>query len=538
MIKKSSLYILGLTVALLMAAPAAKAQLFGNKEEKPAAVTATIPSPSAQMPMIGPDFTDLAERLLPTVVNVSTTQTIKETTQPEMPEFPPGSPFEDFFKDFYDRHKNSQQEPLHPTSLGSGFVIDAKEGYVVTNNHVIKDADEIKVILHDDTAITAELVGTDEKTDIAVLKIKTDKPLVAAPWGNSDDSKVGSWTLVIGNPFGLGGTVTAGIVSARQRDINAGPYDDFIQTDASINRGNSGGPMFNMKGEVIGVSTAIFSPTGGSVGIGFAVPSNLAKPVVDQLLKFGKTKRGWLGVRIQIVTDDIAESLKLPAAEGALVSSVTPDGPAAKAGVQPGDVVLDFNNHPIKQMRHLPRIVAETEVNKKVPLTIWRKGKEKKLDVILGQLEKAEEDGRLASAANDKEGKQQPPDKSTDVGELGLSVADMTEDLKKRFNIKNTAKGAVILDVDGSGPSAEKGLQPGDVIIEMDQEEVSSAAEVASRAKIARKEKRNSVLMFIARQGDMRFVAIKLADGTKKPETKKSAQDKEQGLEEDHDQEQ
>ncbi len=523
MIKKLFFPALGLMAFMALGINQAPAGLFGTARPETPATTAKTASDTTPSVTVGPDFSVMAEKLLPTVVNVSTTQSIKEQAMPEMPEFPPGSPFEDFFKDFYERHKNAPQMPAHPTSLGSGFVIDAKEGYIVTNNHVIRDADEIKVILHDDTAIPARLVGTDEKTDIAVLQIKTEKPLAAINWGNSDEAKVGSWTLVIGNPFGLGGTVTAGIISARQRDINAGPYDDFIQTDASINRGNSGGPMFNMKGEVIGVSTAIFSPTGGSVGIGFAVPSNLAHPVVEQLIKFGKTRRGWLGVRIQAVTDDIAESLGLKETAGALISSVTADGPAGKAGIESGDVIIAFNGQPIKQMRQLPRIVAETEVGKKVPVTLLRKGKERTVNVTLGQLEKAEEDGLVQTAEKEDE-PQKAEMKLTKVPEIGLGLTPLTDELKARHDIRNVTKGVVVAEVEQGSPAAEKGLQPGDVIVEVDQEEVANPAEVTARVSDAKKAGHSSVLLFMARQGDMRFVAVKLDADTKK---KKAIEDEE-----------
>lgn len=507
----------------------AGAQLFGRSSQPVEAQAAPVAGP-------GPDFSELADRLLPTVVNVSTTQTIKDAPEAAMPEFPPGSPFEDFFKDFYERHKNSPQTPLRPTSLGSGFVIDAREGYVVTNNHVIKDADEIKVILHDDTSLPAELIGTDEKTDIAVLKIKTEKPLTAISWGDSDVARVGSWTLVIGNPFGLGGTVTAGIISARQRDINAGPYDDFIQTDASINRGNSGGPMFNMKGEVIGVSTAIFSPSGGSVGIGFAVPSNLARPVVEQLIRYGKTKRGWLGVRIQAVTEDIADNLGLKSADGALISNVTEDGPAAKAGIMAGDIILSFNGHPVRQMRQLPRLVAETEVGKKAAVTLLRRGTTKEVEVTLGQLEKAEEEGLIETADAGKEGDKAGA-AATPVPDLGIKVGALTPELKNRFNLKEGVKGVAVLDLDNTGPAAEKGMMPGDVIVEIDQEQVFTPADVAARVTAARKAGRASVLMFVARQGDMRFVAVKFSDDRKKVSPRKSMKDEEGDLEEKNDQE-
>jgi serine protease Do len=334
-------------------------------------------------------FADLAARLLPAVVNISTTQTVKtaerggERSGPDMPQFPPGSPFEQFFHDFFEHGlpKGERPEilPRHATSLGSGFVVDPA-GYIVTNNHVIADADEITVILHDNTSLKAQVVGRDTKTD---------KPLTAVSWGDSDKSRVGDWVLAIGNPFGLGGSVTAGILSARQRDINSGPYDDFLQTDAPINRGNSGGPMFNMDGQVIGINTAIYSPSGGSIGIGFAIPSTLAKAVVSELRTESDhtVHRGWLGVRIQAVTGEIAESLGLDKPRGALVASVTDNGPAETAGIQPGDVVLSFDGKPVDDMRHLPRLVAETPVNKKVPVTVWRKRKETSLEVKVGKLD-------------------------------------------------------------------------------------------------------------------------------------------------------
>ncbi len=331
-------------------------------------------------------FADLAEKLLPSVVNISTTQTVKqdqkrEHSAPGRPQFPPGSPFEEFFKDFFDhngqRGDQPEAKPRKATSLGSGFVIDPS-GYIVTNNHVIADADEITVILHDDTNLKAELVGRDTKTDVAVLKVKTDKPLAAARWGDSEKARVGDWVLAIGNPFGLGGSVTAGILSARQRDINSGPYDEFLQTDAAINKGNSGGPMFNMDGEVIGINTAIYSPSGGSIGIGFAVPSNLAKAVAAQLVNEPDhaVHRGWLGVRIQAVTDEIAESLGLDKPHGALVASVNDNGPAQTGGIQPGDVILNFDGKAVPDMRHLPRLVAEESVGKTVPVKVWRKRQE------------------------------------------------------------------------------------------------------------------------------------------------------------------
>jgi serine protease Do len=377
----------------------------------------------------GPDgFADLAEKLLPAVVNISSTQVSHERAQrgPEIPQFPPGSPFEEFFRDFLDRNR-PDAPPRRVTSLGSGFVIDPS-GYVVTNNHVIEDADEITVILQDNTNLKAKLVGKDTKTDVALLKVETDKPLPAVKWGNSDKARVGDWIIAIGNPFGLGGTVTAGIISARARDINSGPYDDYLQTDASINRGNSGGPMFNLDGEVIGINTAIFSPSGGSIGIGFAIPSSLAHNVVDQLRQFGVTKRGWLGVRIQTVTDDIAENLGLPKAKGALVAGVTEGGPAEKGGIQPGDVITAFDGKDVPDMKRLPRIVAETPIDKEATVDVWRKGKSTRLKVKVGELKEEEADDKSGTPAPEA----QPRETAT---VLGLTLSALTDQLRERYKI-------------------------------------------------------------------------------------------------------
>jgi serine protease Do len=368
----------------------------------------TPPLLAAALPLGAPmaGFADVAEKLLPSVVNISTSQKV-DAANPAgdmmdmlegMPAFPPGSPFEDFFNEFRNQQqqqprRGGRQPPAQQkvTSLGSGFIIDAS-GFVVTNNHVIQDADEINVILQDNTTLKAELVGYDAKTDLAVLRVKPDKPLPAISWGDSDKMRVGDWVLAIGNPYGLGGTVTAGIISARARDIQSGPYDDFLQTDAAINRGNSGGPMFNTQGEVIGVNTAIYSPSGGSVGIGFAIPSAMVKSIVTQLKVTGHTRRGWLGVRIQSVSPEIAESLGLGKVRGAMVSSVNPGGPADKAGIKNGDIVLSFDAKEIPDMRRLPRIVAETDVGKTAPMVVWRGGKEVTLQVKLGELESHEKD--------------------------------------------------------------------------------------------------------------------------------------------------
>ena len=481
-------------------------------------LTAAVGNPAAAQARQAPgSFADLAEKLLPAVVNISTSQAAPQRQQgsrPELPQFPPGSPFEEFFKDFFDRQQQDQpQAQRKATSLGSGFIIDAKNGLVVTNNHVIQDADEITVILQDDTNIKAELVGKDTKTDVALLKIKTNHPLTAVTFGDSDAMRVGDWVLAIGNPFGLGGSVTAGIISARQRDINAGPYDDFLQTDASINRGNSGGPMFNLNGEVIGINTAIYSPSGGSVGIGFAIPANLAKQVVAQLRDYGKTRRGWLGVRIQAVTPEIAESLGLQAHKGALVASVTPGGPAAKAGIQAGDVVTKFDNRDIGESRRLPRVVAETSIDRSVPVEVWRKGKALTLQVKVGELEAAEESGLLAAVPDEqrRQPQQSPSPKQTEA--LGLKLTGITPELRQQFEIKPELKGVVVTDVSNNSTASEKGMRPGDVIIEVGQEEVRKPEDVAAKIQKAKDQGKKSILLLVDRKGDLRFVAIPLGQG-------------------------
>ena len=447
-------------------------------------------------------FADLAEKLLPSVVNISTTQTVEGRERPNMPQVPPGSPFEDFFKEFLDRN-GPQQRSRRATSLGSGFLI-SKDGYVVTNNHVIADADEITVILQDDTRLPAELVGRDPKTDLAVLKVKSEKDLPAVGFGDSGSARVGDWVVAIGNPFGLGGTVTAGIISARGRDINSGPYDDYIQTDASINRGNSGGPMFNLKGRVIGINTAIFSPTGGSVGIGFAIPTSTAKPVIDQLIKNGSVKRGWLGVHIQAVTDEIAETLGLSEAEGALVANVIEDSPAEKAKIKAGDVILTFDGKKVEEMRSLPRIVAETQVGKATKVSVWRDGKMKTLRVAVGEL--ADEDQVAARSGGTKDG-------DRDIDDLGLTLSGITDAVRSRFKLAKDAKGVVVTKVDSNGPAAEKNIRPGDVIVEVSQAEVSTTADVVKKIREVKKDGRETVLLLLEGDNGMRFVVVRLPTG-------------------------
>jgi serine protease Do len=452
-----------------------------------------------------PTFADIVERIAPAVVNISTTKALAAGENFPFPQPPPGSPFEDFFREFFDREQ-APQAPRRTSSLGSGFVVDST-GYVVTNNHVIAEADEISVVFSDDKTYAADLVGRDPKTDLALLKIKDEAgPFPAVTFGNSDTVRVGDWIIAIGNPFGLGNSVTAGIVSARSRDIRAGPYDDFLQVDAPINRGNSGGPSFNLDGEVIGINTAIFSPSGGNVGIGFAIPSNLALPVIESLKESGRVDRGWLGVRIQSVTEEIAESLSLPEAEGALVASVTPGGPAEVAQIQPGDVILEFDGKKVDRMRGLPRIVAETEIGKTVDVMVWRRGEKQAVNVTLGKLPEEEELAALTEEGADT------PSPSAELNALGITVAAITNELRQQFELGEGAKGVVITQVTDGSAASQESLRPGDVIVEVGQEEVNSPPEVTAKVNQAKQEDKKSVLLLVDRKGDLRFVALRLAE--------------------------
>ena len=443
-------------------------------------------------------FADQVEQLSPAVVNISTTTIVSEGPGMDMPQFPPGSPFEEFFKNFGDENRQRRA-----SSLGSGFIIDA-EGIVVTNFHVIENAEEITVTLSDETSFTAKVLGQDQKTDIAVLKIDPgDTTLTAVPFGDSDSLRVGDWVLAIGNPFGLGGTVTAGIVSARGRDIGNGPYDDFIQTDASINRGNSGGPLFNTDGEVIGINTAIFSQSGGSVGIGFAISSNLAKRVTKQLVEFGTTRRGWLGVFIQEVTSDIAETLGLEESGGALVSSVNENSPADIAGLEPGDVILSFDGKKIERMRDLPRIVAETDIGTTVVVEIFRGGRLSTVDVTLGELEKAELVGLVG---------EQPEGDAQTLDRLGFTVDDLDAELAVELGLDETLTGVVVTEVVAGSPAMEKGVEPGDIIRRFGQRRVDSAADLATSVGETVDAGRSGVLLLIERDGRERFVQIGFAE--------------------------
>ena len=438
-------------------------------------------------------FADLAERLSPAVVIITTTQV---RPSGEIPQFPPGSPFEEYFKDFFDRQRPDGDGPRRrPNSVGSGFIIE-QGGIIVTNNHVVADSETIEVRLHDGRTIEAQVIGRDIRTDLAVLKIDVEGPLPFLTWGDSSVARVGDWVLAIGSSLGLSGTVTAGIISARNRDINAGPYDDFIQTDASINRGNSGGPLFNMDGEVIGINTAIFSPSGGSVGVGFAIPSALARSVVGQLAASGTVRRGWLGVRIQTVSDDIAEGLGLEAAEGALVASVN-EGEPAYGSIEQGDVILKFDGAVIEDTRALTRAVAATDVGSTVDIEVWRQGERMTVSVTIGELR----DEREVAARTDVE---------PEMAEiLGLALAEITPDLRTRFGLDEGAKGVVVVGVDEESSAAE-GIQPGDVITEVSQNEVSTPEEFVEQVREVQDSGRKSVVFTLSRGGDLSFVAVRL----------------------------
>jgi len=456
-------------------------------------------------------FADLAERLLPAVVNIATTQQVPaERRRGDIPQPPPGSPLEDLFREFFGDRGDRGGRPDRPrrgTSLGSGFVVDPT-GYIVTNNHVIDGADEITVLLHDDTQLKAKLVARDSKVDIAVLKVEPPnrKPMAFVKFGDSDKSRIGDWVVAIGNPFGLGGTVTAGIVSARSRDIG-GQYDDYIQTDAAINKGNSGGPLFNMDGDVVGINTAIYSPTGTSLGIGFAIPSNMAKPLVEQLREFGRVRRGWIGVQIQSISEDMAESFGLDKPRGALIAGVTPNGPAEKSGLKQRDVILSFDGKDVPDSKKLPRIVADSKVGETVDVVVMRGGKRTTLKLKVGELE--DSDKQQAAA---KGGKAPAPKESDPPGTIepfGVTVARLTDTLREKHGLQNAQKGVVVVKVADGSPAAEKGIKVGDLILEVAQTEVNSPTDVQNKVKELRDQKKKAAVLLVESKGDPRFVALR-----------------------------
>ena len=490
-----------------------------------------LPAPPAAEARSAPEsFADLVDKLLPAVVNIATTTKITDASRSD-------PDLEQLFKQFFDKQRgnngggdngdsggdsggdnggdngggdngggdnsgaNNGDTPHEATSLGSGFIIDP-EGHIVTNNHVIGDAGKVEVILQDKSRYTAKIVGRDPKTDIAVLKIKADQPLPYVSFGDSSAAQVGDWVMAVGNPFGLGGTVTTGIISARGRDINEGPYDDFLQIDAPINRGNSGGPTFNLDGQVIGINTAIYSPNGGSVGIGFAVPSNVAKPIVDQLIAHGKITRGWLGVQIQEVTPAIAASLGLKGEHGALVALVTPDGPAAKAGLKQGDVILSFDGHEVGQLHDLPRLVADAAPGSEATVTVWRDGHKTELQAKLGELP---DNNKVASAAGD-----QGDEPAAEASASGMHFAPLTNRLRQQLHVGKNVEGVVVTRVDNGSAADDSGLSEGDVIVSIDQQPVHTPAEAAAKLHEAAHSAKKTALVLLNRHGTTQYVGLNL----------------------------
>ena len=461
----------------------------------------------------GPEsLADLVEGLQDAVVNISSTQIIEENRTspvPELPQVPEDSPLEEFFE-FFRNPDNNGPRSVPRQSLGSGFVIDGEKGIVITNFHVIEGADEITVNFTNDTKLKATVIGSDKKTDIAVLEVTPTEKLAEVKFGNSDKMRIGDWVVAIGNPFGLSGSVSVGIISAFNRDINSGPYDNFIQTDAAINTGNSGGPLFNMQGEVIGINTAILSPgnrnifgSAGNVGIGFAIPSDTATSVIDQLIEFGETRRGWLGVRIQEVTEEIAEGLGMEKPIGALVAGVTEGGPAEVANFIEGDVIIRFDGQEVTTMRELPAMVANTEIGKEVDVVVWRKNEELTLSVVLGRLEDGE---KLIAEVDSDEGQVQSEDEMV----LGLSLSNLTEALRTKHNIDAEVEGVLVTAVEAGSAAEEKRVRVGDVIVQVAQQEVFTPADVLVQVEELKKNERKSALLMLYGNGDIRFVGVRI----------------------------
>ena len=475
------------------------------------AETTVTPPPIVAQGGLPASFADVIEQVSPAVVNIQVSGTVESVSADgRMPPFPHGGPAEEFFKRFFgedmkrfhrDRRFGARPDRMpHPSrGAGSGFIVDP-DGYIVTNNHVIDGAEQITVTLQDGDAFEADVVGRDARTDLALIKIDAGELLPAVGFDEADSTRPGDWVITVGNPFGLGHTVTAGIVSARGRDINVGPYDDFLQIDAPINKGNSGGPAFNLYGKVVGVNAAIFSPSGGNVGIGFAIPASTARNVVADLRDDGTVERGWLGVHIQRVTEDLADGLGLDAPTGALVSDVTAGGPADAAGLRTGDVILSVDGRKIEEMRLLPRVIAGIEEGTDVDIAIWRGGASRTLSVQIGRLP---ERRQLAAAM---------PHTGADPSELGLGLAELDADTRRAFAVADGVDGVVVVDIDPDGRAAAKGVRPGDVIVRVDDAHVTSPADVAAKIADARRADRASVLVLIHRQDRQRFVALPLKD--------------------------
>jgi serine protease Do len=447
-------------------------------------------------------FAELSAKLLPTVVNISTVATISpEQAVAALPDQGDDSAVKDFLKKFLEKNKAL---PHHIAALGSGFIIDPS-GLIVTNQHVIEGADTITVTFNDGTSLPATVIGRDDKTDLALVQVHAKAPLAVAAFGDSDRAHIGDWVIAIGNPFGLGSSVTAGIVSARNRDIAAGPYDDFIQTDAPINRGNSGGPLFDMEGHVVGVASAIYSPSGGSVGVGFAIPSNMAKDVIAQLRQYGHARRGWMGVHIQSLTGDIAESMGLGSQSGALVADVTPGGPAAKAGMRNGDLITLFNGNTVPDSRVLSRLVAETPVGRSIAVEILRKGQKQDFHITVAQLDDTVVAGAVARTSDIT-----LPKAITGFSQLGLSLSTPDARLRAKYKIGNASEGVVVTKVDPDGPAAAQDIREGDVILEVQDEAVRTAEDVSKRVDARANSGRKAVLMRVSRDGQSNYVALRL----------------------------
>jgi serine protease Do len=490
----------------------------------PLAHAADTSATNSPMAAALPSFAPLVKQVMPAVVNISATlkqdatptddsDSDQDQSGPDLGQGPPQgfpqSPFDEMLRRFFEQQGRPmpREHAEHTVALGSGFIIDPA-GYVVTNNHVVQNADKVTVIFQDDSQHAAKVIGRDAKTDLALLKIDAAKPLPYVSWGDSSAEEVGDWVLAVGNPFGLGGSVSPGFVSARGRDIHAGPYDDFLQIDASINRGNSGGPTFNLNGQVVGINTAIYSPNGGSVGIGFAIPSSLAKPVIDQLRDHGKVERGWLGVQIQQVTPEIAKGLGLPKDAGALVADVTTGGPAAKAGFKPGDVILSFNGHMIDKVRDLPIVVAATSVGQKADVKVWRKDGETTLTAEIAALP-----DNPQVAKNDTNGGA-PSAQSSSA--MGLKLAPLTNELRQQLHLGKDVKGVVVTAVADSSPLADLGLRRGDVIESINQQPTLTPKEVSDLLAHAKSTKGGTnVLMLINRNGVNQYVALSLSNEDK-----------------------
>ena len=494
----------------------------------PSAALAQETPATAHRTQHGPrSVSDLAESLMDAVVNISITQNSKAEGDEGVPtpNLPEGAPFQDLFEDYFKkRNDDGTNTARKVSSLGSGFVIDPA-GYIVTNNHVIEGASEIVVNFANGSKLTAKLVGTDTKTDIALLKVEPAKPLTAVKWGDSRKMRIGDWVMAIGNPFGLGGSVSVGIVSARNRNLNAGPYDNFLQTDAAINRGNSGGPLFNMYGEVVGINTAIYSPSGGgSVGIGFAVPTELASHVVSQLKEFGDVHRGWLGVRIQPVTEDMIADLKLETPRGALISGVVKGGPVEKGPILSGDVIVKFNGQDILEMRDLPRIVAESPIDKPLDVVVIRKGEQKMLKVTLARqpAEDDKSDAEKLAEQLDNNGLAKPegldPSEPGDQSQampvlpadtLGLTLSPLTAENRKTFSIPESVEGVLVMEVPTDSAAHEKGIRKGDVIVEIAQDFMETPEDVADKiTELRADDRRNAYIMVADQKGDLRLVAV------------------------------